>query len=185
LIDESFVGTSGEESIVPMLESDPLPNVFVLTSLSKVLGVPGLRLGYLYSHDRLLVDSVGANLPIWNSSSLAEFFLEMLVKFRTALELSVELTRHDMEELASGLRALPEVREVRTGAGGFVLVSLSGDGWDGTAIRRRLLEQHRIDVKDVSRRFDDGVVRLRLAVRGAADNLRLLAALGTVLEEVR
>jgi histidinol-phosphate/aromatic aminotransferase/cobyric acid decarboxylase-like protein/choline kinase len=185
LIDESFIGTSDEESIIPMLESDPLPNVVVLTSLSKVLGVPGLRLGFLYSHDRLLVESVGANLPIWNNSSLAEFFLEMLVKFRTALEVSVELTKHDMEELASGLRALPEVGEVRTGAGGFVLVSLSRDALDGAAIRRRLLEQHRIDVKDVSRRFDDGVVRLRLAVRGAADNLRLVAALGTVLEEVR
>jgi histidinol-phosphate/aromatic aminotransferase/cobyric acid decarboxylase-like protein/GTP:adenosylcobinamide-phosphate guanylyltransferase len=185
LIDESFIGTSDEQSIIPMLEGDPLPNVVVLTSLSKVLGVPGLRLGYLYSQDRSLIDSVGANLPIWNNSSLAEFFLEMLVKFRTTLELSVELTRHDMEELASGLRALAGVREVRAGAGGFVLVSLSGDGSEGVAIRRRLLEQHRIDVKDVSRRFDDGVVRLRLGVRGAADNQRLLAALGTVLEEVR
>ena len=58
-------------SLVPSLERDPLPNVVVLTSLSKTLGVPGVRLGYVYSCDERLNTEITSALPIWNLNSLA------------------------------------------------------------------------------------------------------------------
>lgn len=182
LVDESFIGASAEPSLVPMLEAQPLPNVAVLVSLSKVLGIPGLRLGYLYSHNHVLLDAIGTELPVWNNSSLAEFFLEMLIKFRGALDRSIELTRADMEKFATELRLLPHVDNVRTGAGSFVLVTFGNDlGLDGTTLRRQLLQVHRIETKDVSGKFSDGGVRVRLGVRKGDDNLRVVMALDDVL----
>ncbi|MSR84040.1 MAG: aminotransferase class I/II-fold pyridoxal phosphate-dependent enzyme [Candidatus Latescibacteria bacterium] len=71
LVDESFISFSTEPSLVPSLERDPLPNVVVLTSLSKTLGVPGVRLGYVYSCDERLNTEITSALPIWNLNSLA------------------------------------------------------------------------------------------------------------------
>ncbi|MDA8309986.1 MAG: aminotransferase class I/II-fold pyridoxal phosphate-dependent enzyme [Actinomycetota bacterium] len=185
LVDESFIATSSEPSLVPLLEASPLSNVVVLVSLSKVLGIPGMRLGYLYSRDHTVLSAVGAELPIWNNSSFAEFFLEMLVKFRSAIEESLELTRADMEKFAEELSSLSHVAGVQTGAGGFLLVTFGPDmPLDGPTLRRHLLERHRIETKDVSGRFTDGAVRLRLGVRGADDNQRLVTALDHVLRSV-
>lgn len=183
LVDESFIATSAQPSIVPMIEANPLENVVVLTSLSKVLGVPGLRVGYLYSRDQGMLAAVADELQIWGNSSLAEFFVEMLVKFRPALERSIESTVADAAQFSEALRSLPGVEEVRAGAGSFVLVSFGHGSVPGAEIRRRLLERHRIEVKDVSGRFADGGVRLRLAVRRPADNRRLLEALAPLLDE--
>jgi histidinol-phosphate/aromatic aminotransferase/cobyric acid decarboxylase-like protein/choline kinase len=183
LVDESFIATSGQPSIVPMVEANPLENVMVLTSLSKVLGVPGLRVGSLYSRDQEALAAIANELPIWGNSSLAEFFVEMLVKFRPALERSIESTLADAAQFSDALRCLPCVEEVCTGAGSFLLVKFGNASVAGAGIRRQLLEQHRIEVKDVSGRFADGGVRLRLAVRRPGDNRRLLAALASVLAE--
>jgi histidinol-phosphate/aromatic aminotransferase/cobyric acid decarboxylase-like protein/choline kinase len=184
LVDESFIAVSDQPSIIPMLEHEPLPNVAVLTSLSKVLGVPGLRLGFLYSHDQTLLHQLGEMIPVWNSSSLAEFFIEMLIKFRSDLEGSIERTRRDRDELAATLGGIDSIEEVRTGGGDFVLVTFSDQlELDGPAIRRELLEHHRIEVKDVSARFTDRRVRLRLAVRSSQENGRLVDALVDVIGE--
>lgn len=182
LVDESFIGTSAEPSLVSMLDAKPLRNVAVLVSLSKVLGIPGLRLGYLYSRDHTLLAAVGAELPVWNNSSLAEFFLEMLLKFRSALDRSIELTRADMAKFVTELASLPHVDDIRSGAGGFVLVTFARDiPVDGPTLRHQLLEMHRIEIKDVSGRFTDGAVRVRLGVRNANDNQRFVVALEQVL----
>ena len=185
LVDESFIATSLQSSIVSILEAEPLSNVAVLTSLSKVLGIPGLRLGYLYSRDTELVEAVGADLPVWNNSSIAEFLTEMLIKYRPAIEQSIAKTREAMSAFATGLMALPTVSNVSTGAGGFVVATFARDSPAvGAELRRRLLEGYGIEVKDVSGRFADGRTRLRLGVRRAKENQRLLSALERVLGEI-
>jgi len=186
LVDESFIAVSDQPSIIPMLEQEPLENVAVLTSLSKVLGVPGLRLGFLYSHEESFLSGVGGTLPVWNSSSLAEFFVEMLIKFRSNLDQAIEYTRQDLLSFASSLSELTGVEDVRTGGGDFILVTFSDDiALDAADLRRQLLERYLIEVKDVSKRFDDGRLRLRLAVRVPSDNRRLIDALAELICVVR
>ncbi|HVC21120.1 MAG TPA: aminotransferase class I/II-fold pyridoxal phosphate-dependent enzyme, partial [Vicinamibacterales bacterium] len=126
LVDESFVDFSGEEPLLRRLEREPLPNVVVLTSLSKSLGVPGLRLGCVYSSDTALIGTIGARLPVWNLSAPAEFFLELLLKYRTDLEASIAQTIADRERFAAELAELPIVRAVLPSGGNFLLVRLAG-----------------------------------------------------------
>jgi len=71
VVDESFIAFSDQPSIVGYLEEQPLTNVVVLTSLSKSLGIPGLRLGFLYTCDLDINAAVGASLPVWNLNAPA------------------------------------------------------------------------------------------------------------------
>jgi|GEM_PF-568173 histidinol-phosphate/aromatic aminotransferase/cobyric acid decarboxylase-like protein/choline kinase len=181
LVDESFLPFSGESSIIGMLEEEPLPNVVVLASLSKSLGVHGLRLGYLYSCDSQVIHDIGAELPIWNLSAEAEFFLEMLIKFVPAYEASLTATAQDRDEFRAQLLRLPLIGEVYPSGGNFLVARLDGaDSKLGSRIRHSLLSTERIEIKDVTDRFPDQLPRLRLAVRHPTDNARLIAALADI-----
>lgn len=184
LIDESFSGFSGEPSIELALEREPLANVHVLVSLSKALGVPGLRIGYVYSHDAGFIEEVGRRLPIWNMNSVAEYFLELLLKFRPELAASFEQTAHDREEMRERLRALLGIAEVYPSGGDFLLVRLDAPAAAGRTLRRVLLAKEAIEVKDVSNRIPGDSAHLRIAVRKPEENQLLTDALRRLLPVV-
>lgn len=181
LVDESFGGFSGEVPLVERLEQEPLPNVVVLVSLSKTLGVPGLRLGYLYACDPAFIAAVGDRLPIWNLGAPAEYFLELLLKFRVELETSLAQTVADREELAAALAALPGVARVVPSGGDFLLVRLDAPPERGGEVRRLLLAERAIDIKDASAKLGGGAAWLRVGVRTSGENLAFAAALGDAL----
>jgi len=170
IVDESFIDFSDEEPVQSLLEREPLRNVVVVRSLSKSLGVPGLRLGYVYSCDESLVNGIGSRLPVWNLSSPAEFFLELLLKYRRELDESFRRTIADRADFAADLKDV--VGTVYEGGGNFLLVHMDRD--DGVA--DRLLAEHRIYVKDVSDRFGGGTW-LRIGVRLPDENALLVRAL--------
>jgi histidinol-phosphate/aromatic aminotransferase/cobyric acid decarboxylase-like protein/choline kinase len=188
LVDESFIRFSGQPSIESALEHEPLSNVHVLVSLSKALGVPGLRIGYLYSHDQGFIDDVGQRLPIWNMNSVAEYFLELLLKFRPELEASFEQTARDREGLRQALGALTGVAEVYPSGGDFLLVRLDAPVAAAPTLRSVLLAEAAIEIKDVSSRMRGESAHLRIAVRKPDENELLLGALRAwlpgVIEEV-
>ncbi len=177
LVDESFLAFSEQPSLEEALEEQPLPNVVVLTSLSKSLGVPGMRLGYVYSSDRELLDAIVAELPIWNLGSQAEHLLELTLKSRPELAASFERTALDREELRRDLLAVPGVAAVYPSGGNFLLTELTGAPGIAAALRQGLLAEAAIEVKDVTERFSDRVPRLRVAVRRPEENARLIQAL--------
>jgi histidinol-phosphate/aromatic aminotransferase/cobyric acid decarboxylase-like protein/choline kinase len=181
LVDESFVDFSGEVCLMERLEREPLRNVLVIASLSKSLGVPGLRLGYAYSNDRERIARLGEALPVWNLGSMAEFYLELLLKFQPELALSFKRTAADRCAFQTELAGVSGVERVFPSGGNFILVKLDGPAELARRVSDRLLRDHSMYVKDVSGKFADGAY-LRLAVRKPAENSRLAAALHSVGE---
>jgi histidinol-phosphate/aromatic aminotransferase/cobyric acid decarboxylase-like protein/choline kinase len=178
LIDESFLPFSEQPSLIRVLESAPLDNVAVLTSLGKGLGVPGLRLGHFYSTGRKWRERVREQLPIWGVNALAEFFLELTIKFRADLDRSIQETVAERARLQEMLLEVPYVRKVYDSAANFLLTELNGDGRTLAAtVRAELLAAHKIEVKDVSGKYNDKLPRLRLSVRTREENTLLLEAL--------
>jgi histidinol-phosphate/aromatic aminotransferase/cobyric acid decarboxylase-like protein/choline kinase len=177
IVDESFLAFSAEPSLVNLLEREPLPNVIVLTSLSKTLGAPGLRLGYVYSCNTELIESIGAALPVWNLSAPAEYLLELMLKFGPAYERSLTLTAADREVFSRELSKLSVVSRVYPSGGDFLVAELHGNTSRAATLREDLLRDYRIEIKDVSERFPDRRPRVRLAVRLATENARLLDAI--------
>jgi histidinol-phosphate/aromatic aminotransferase/cobyric acid decarboxylase-like protein len=175
LVDESFIDFSNQPSLLPLLEATPLRNVSVLKSLSKTLGVPGLRLGYLYGRDAELNTRLRAALPIWNLNSLAEFYLEIIIKHRETLAESFVLSHRDRARFAEELVPVAGVAEVHAGGGNFVLARLAAA--DAAAVGGTLLQRHGLYVKTLGERFSDGGQWLRLAVRLPHENTRLAQCL--------
>jgi histidinol-phosphate/aromatic aminotransferase/cobyric acid decarboxylase-like protein/choline kinase len=177
LVDESFIDFSDQPSMLEALRDHPLRNVVVLKSLSKCFGVPGLRLGFLYTTDRGLLAHCAAQVPIWNMNSMAEFFLEVLLKHRRALAQSFRQTVADRNELADALAALPLVEHVLPSGANFLLARIAGGPRSAAVLADVLLAEHSIYVKDVSSRFPDGHGYWRVAVRLPEENLRLVGLL--------
>jgi histidinol-phosphate/aromatic aminotransferase/cobyric acid decarboxylase-like protein/choline kinase len=181
LVDESFIAFSGQPSLVSLLEADPLRNVTVLTSLGKSFGVPGLRLGYIYSSGGAIRDALADLMPIWGVNALAEFFLELVLKFKPDLDASIAATVAERTRLREELAGLPYIERVYDSGANFLLVQLRGASPESAAaLRAELLETSRIEVKDVSAKFGRREPRLRFAVRTQEDNDQLLAALQCV-----
>lgn len=177
IVDESFIEFSGNESLLRFLEEKPLDNVVVIKSLSKSLGIPGVRLGYVYSCNVGFRRYAHDRIPIWNMNSLAEFMLELLLKHRNTLQQSIERTISDREKFISDLTVLKMVEKVYPSGGNYVLVRMK-DVVDSKYAVKWMLREHSIYVKDVSRKFSSKGQFLRLAVRLQHENNILIAALG-------
>lgn len=177
VVDESFLEFSCQSSVVGHLSEGGLGNVLVLKSLSKSLGVPGLRLGALLTSDARMSARIASVTPIWNLSSVAENFLEIMLKHRLPLEQSYARTMADREALTSLLRSASVVEEVYPSGGDFVLVRLRGDASAADALARELVADAGILVKDASTKMGDGRGYWRLAVRDHSDHQRLATAL--------
>lgn len=184
VLDESFIDFTEQGSILSMLEDNPLSNIILITSLSKTLGVPGMRLGYVYSSNSLFNAYVRKMIPIWNSNSLAEYFLEIILKHRQSVQASFRQTMQDRKQFSIQLQSLPIVETVYPSGGNFLLVSLRCDSMFTGKLIEYLLSKHSIYVKDVSERFKDEKSYLRLAVRDTVDNQKFIDSFSDVVAEI-
>jgi len=177
LVDESFIEFSDQAPILSLLEQNPLENVIVIKSLSKSLGVPGIRLGYFYSCSQKLNSCVNEKIPIWNMNSFAEHFLEIILKHRNTLNQSFEYTIRDRNEFSSKLTTIPYIQKVFDSSANFILVKLKGDNEFAADLTNTLLSEKTVFVKNVSPKFSDGAGYLRLAVRTQKENDELIGYL--------
>jgi histidinol-phosphate/aromatic aminotransferase/cobyric acid decarboxylase-like protein/CTP:molybdopterin cytidylyltransferase MocA len=173
IVDESFIEFSGQQPLTEILAVEPLDNVLVIKSLSKSLGVPGLRLGALMTRNPRLAALIAEETPIWGVNSVAENFLTVMLKHRPALHQSFRRTVSDREDLAATLARLPIVDQVYPSGANFLLVRLSLSATATSELTARLVEKKLIHVKDVSAKFGTDEGYWRVAVRTPADHDRL------------
>jgi histidinol-phosphate/aromatic aminotransferase/cobyric acid decarboxylase-like protein/choline kinase len=183
LIDESFIDFSDYTSIVPLLERQPLENVIVLKSLSKYCGVPGIRLGYVYTLNRSFHGFITNELPIWNSNSLSEFFLEIAIKSKNELSWSLTQTKLDRESFQTQLKQISGIDLVHRSHGNFLLIRFVKSLAAFSSLGSDLLSEHSIYVKDVSGKFTDGRCYWRVAVRLPAENSFFCDTLSLMLKK--
>jgi histidinol-phosphate/aromatic aminotransferase/cobyric acid decarboxylase-like protein/choline kinase len=176
IVDESFIEFAEQESVQDMLQKEPLSNVWILKSLSKSLGIPGLRLGYVYTNDESAIHDLNGRIPIWNTNSLAEYFLEIILKYRRELADSFQSTIADRQDFTEKLVSLNLVDYVFPSKSNFILLRLKIKTTQLADLRDYLLRQWNIYIKDCSSKFGDGGTYVRMAVRLPEENSRLIDA---------
>ena len=84
IIDESFVDFADEEDSTLIQQNILAPNthLFVMKSISKSYGVPGLRLGVLASGDQNIIEKMKKDVSIWNINSFGEFYMQIEEKYK-------------------------------------------------------------------------------------------------------
>lgn len=181
VLDESLADFCDETPIVERLKADPVSNVIVIKSLGNSFGVPGLGLGYVYCLNPEVIRVLDDEIPMWNLSRPAEFFLELMLSHRADFERSLTATKADRAAFAAILANVKVVARVHEGGGNFLLASLRGnDPAMAGAITTELLAQHNIGVADASYRLPPARPRLRVAVRLPEENERFCRALDSV-----
>jgi len=199
IVDESFVDFSDEPdaTLLTQITLTDNPHLVVVKSISKSYGVPGLRLGVAATADADVMAGICSDLSIWNINSLAEFYLQISGKYMSAYAQGLDLFREERADFVAALNGVPDLRAIPTQAN-YVMVEILG-GITAAEMTQWLLAEKEILIKDltpkISKYVDDnrrdsassrdvstpdrqpGTQYVRLAVRDAKDNAKLVAAL--------
>lgn len=175
LIDESFVDFSEEENCT-LIEQDILDkneHLYVMKSISKSYGVPGLRLGVLASGNTEMVEKLKKDVAIWNINSFAEFYMQIEEKYKKDYEDGLVKIRAERERFQTELSKISGIRVIPSQAN-YVMVELT-NGKTARELTKVMLIKYNLFLKDLSGKMK-GMQYMRLAVRNTEDNDKLIAA---------
>lgn len=169
VVDEAFIEYCPQHSVVDLIAYHP--RLLVTGSMTKILGIPGVRLGYLCGQPEVINQLSGRQIT-WELSCFAESVAYALPEHREDILADGETNARRREQLRAGL----------TGLGVYVYPSeaaflLADFGMPVAPLVKYLKEKH-ILVRECMNfdGLDDGR-HLRLAVKDEASNERLIEAL--------
>ena len=174
VIDESFVDFADEEDST-LIDLDLLasnPHLYVMKSISKSYGVPGLRLGVLASGDVDTVAHMKKDVAIWNINSFAEFYMQIEEKYKKYYAEALVKIRAERARFVSELSKINGIRVIPSQAN-FIMAELTDV--EPKELLKALLFKHQLLIKDLSSKT--GGKYVRIAVRNTEDNDMLVAAL--------
>jgi len=176
IVDEAFIDYCQTQSVVSMLSEHP--RMIVLRSLTKFYAMPGLRIGYLVGASKV-VDQLKDRQPPWSVNSLAKRFprgvaRSCLCDKKPHIHEERTITTHPRLRSLSGLR-------VYSSAANFVLIELPASTCAGEVTDR--LAHERLLVRDCSTLPGLTTQMIRVAIRTAKENRRLIGVLGACLRK--
>lgn len=175
VVDEAFIDFCPQHSVTERVGDHA--NLYVLRSLTKFYAIPGLRAGYLVGPPRGIA-RLAELQPPWPLSTPALAAAAACLEqeaFRAATLAAIPPLRR---ELAQGLRELG--LRVFPGEANYLLARLEGQGQSAAALAARLRPQGLL-IRDCAGFSPLDGRYLRLAVRRAEDNRRLLTAMAAAL----
>ena len=171
VVDEAFIDYCPEYS----LRENIGPGLILAGSLSKILGVPGIRIGYMLSLDTELLDKIRKHLPEWNVSRIAERTGEAaanVLESTDYLRASVRMIKQEREYLTGQLEKLG-VR-VYSSDTNYLLIKCGSDLYE-KLLGRGILIRRCANFSGLDDTY------FRIAVRQHEDNVELINVLGKVL----
>lgn len=181
VIDESFVDFADELDST-LIKQDILSansHLYVMKSISKSYGVPGLRLGVLASGDVETIARMKKDVAIWNINSFGEFYMQIEEKYKKDYAEALVKIRAERDRFQGELAKIKGVRVIPSQAN-YVMVELNED-IDPKALLKSLLIKYNLLIKELTTKTN-GRNYLRLAVRNTADNDVLIAAMKKEME---
>ena len=175
VVDEAFMDmVPGEPGT---LVGECLDDVIVVRSLTKALGIPGLRAGYAVA-PTALARRLRDVRPPWSANALALAALTAAAGQPAAIAAIAERARAEREDLETRLARVPGVR-MWPSAANFCLIEVA----DGPTVFAALRER-RIAVRAAASFPGLGPGDLRITARTPQENERLVSALAQALGAV-
>ncbi len=177
LLDEAFIDYVPGASLAR--EAAVRDGLIVIRSLTKFYGCPALRVGYAVALPET-VKRIASFLPTWPVTALAIETLAEALADEEYANLSLADNAVERERLRKALSALG--LSVFPSAANYLLLGLGDSMPNSTELRTRMMERHRILVRNCD--SYEGLARgryVRVAVRTGEENERLIGALGEEL----
>ena len=183
LIDESFVDFADEEdsTVINQEILEKNNNLFVMKSISKSYGVPGLRLGILASGNKEIIDYVKKDVSIWNINSFGEFYLQIAEKYKKDYKKALEKFKIERNRFINELSNIKSIRIVPTQAN-YIMAEII-NGMTAKELNMELLDRYNILIKDLTEKIKDNDRQyVRIAIRNTEDNDKLINGLKKCLK---
>lgn len=180
ILDESFLDFADVQDMSLMSEDilGKYQNLYIVKSISKSYGVPGLRLGILASGNREMIADIKKDVSIWNINSMAEFFMQILDKYKSDYRLSLDKLKSERSRFYKELSKLPNLKVYPSQANYFMCELLNG--YESKKVAAELLEDN-ILIKDLSGKIKNGHQYVRIAIRTSEENDRLIKGLMNII----
>jgi len=177
IVDEAFIDYCQTKSVVSLLIE--FPRLVLLRSLTKFYSMPGLRIGYLLAASKV-VERLKDRQPPWSVNSLAQELSLAVLRDCAYATRSRALMKRERSRFMIGLRSLSGLR-VYPSAANFVLIELPASTSAGEVTNR--LASEGVLVRDCSALPGMTTHMIRVAIKTAKENRRLIAALGACLRK--
>lgn len=146
LLDQAYVEFGGFDARELL---DGRPRLVILRTFSKAMALAGLRAGYLLGDPMLVREVNKAKLP-YNINFFTEAVAAGVLRHRELLRPQVQVMRAERERIERELARLSGLRVFPSEAN-FVLFRVESERLDHREVFRRLLDDHGILVRDVSK----------------------------------
>ena len=151
--------------------------LYVVKSISKSYGVPGLRLGIIASSDEETIKFIKKDVSIWNINSFGEFYMQIMEKYKKDYIEAIKLFKTARRTLIAELKNFDWIRVMPTQAN-YVMCELSGI--TSKELCSKLLKRN-VYIKDLTEKIGNGNQYIRIAVRDEEDNDKLLSELSEII----
>ncbi|MBQ8828407.1 MAG: aminotransferase class I/II-fold pyridoxal phosphate-dependent enzyme, partial [Clostridia bacterium] len=164
VIDESFVDFADEEdsTVIDQEILDANKHLYVMKSISKSYGVPGLRLGILASGDTDMIAMLKKDVAIWNINSFGEFYMQIAEKYQKDYVAGLTMIRAERKRFVGELSKIHGLRIIPSQAN-YVMAEICS-GMTSREVTKKLLIDYNLFIKDLSTKVRGGQF-VRLAVR--------------------
>lgn len=180
IIDESFLDFSDENAMLDKTALnkeilDTYKYVYVIKSISKSYGVPGLRLGILASSDTEMIADLKKAVSIWNINSFGEYYLQLSGKYRKDYIESLNKIRNARANLMRNLDEI-DYLDVFPSQANFVMCEITEKSMSASSLAQWCLQKN-ILIKNLTQKVNNGRQYIRIAVRDEKDNAKLIETL--------
>ena len=179
IIDESFVDFSDADEFPSLLKTDILnlyENLFVVKSISKSYGVPGLRLGIIASGNKEVISIMKKDVAIWNINSFGEFYLQICEKYQSEYISAMNRFKEERISFKAKLDSISYLRVIPSQSNYFMCEIMNS--YTSRELTNILLNKYSILIKDLSsKKGFGGKQYIRIAIRNTEDNKALIDAL--------
>lgn len=179
VIDESFMDfvVSGNESgMSSYVKTNPY--LVVLKSLTKILGIPGLRIGYGVCHTQI-IDILSRAKDPWNINCFAEIAVKEALKESSFIEKTRQLVKVEKQFMYEQLSSIPGLMPFSS-AVNYLLVKITNNTLTSTELAKDTAAKG-ILIRDCSNFPGLSNQYFRLAVKVREKNLVLLTKLKAII----
>ncbi len=174
ILDESFIDfADGETTYIDQDILTDNKHLFIVKSISKSYGVPGLRLGVLASGDADVIGKIKKDVSIWNINSFAEFYMQIQEKYKKDYIAALGLFKDERMRFYNELIKIDFIEVLPTQANYFMI--RIKEKYNAHNLTNILLDKYGILIKDLTTKV--GEYYIRVAIRNEDDNNKLIAAM--------
>jgi len=179
IIDEAFMDFLPDEKKHTFIrKAIKNKRIIVLRSFTKFFALPGLRLGYVVAH-RKIINKLRWQQPPWSVNALAQIAGKAILADKGYIRTTRQFIEKERDFLLAQLNKIKKLQPYPSAAN-FLLVKIHDKNTTSSFLLKELIKKG-ILIRDCANFKGLGNKFIRVAVRSHKDNLKLLRALKEII----